>query len=583
MASLLQQSLRPGSRVGLTSSVDYFKRRGRADKGGVNTAVDTIKDANIKPPEGTGINVTPSGGESAFGKGYQGGTPGAQPTGLTSEQAQAISLGSGVASLVGVATNNPGLTQMAQNTNAAVQAGQNNYGPAINLAGSVLGVDPTITGLASLGLSPNGITPAQAVNFGAGLVGLGAPNLALQAATGLFGDVTTSLGDVATLSDSGAQALGSNQGPVDNAQAMMALNNPNNPDPLGSLVALNPNVNAPDVSPEAQFSADQALSWGMNTPFSSTGVPGSVNSGVTTSPVNMGGLGQVTSINPGEGYADTGPDNAANAADAAVAASGDAGQAASVTGVSGNNGASDGVGPDGSPGDGVGNGTGGWKDGGYINQMPGLTQRYMDGGQVMGGQGQMMMGAQPDAQQIQAQVAQMLRDPRRVQQMLARPMQLMQSGELTPDEVITMGRVAQASMFNPELYPQLRQFVAAQGMNPLPPSYDPMVITKILAVSQALQLVMQGGQGGQGATPPGQVPSMGQAQMQNPTGMRNGGYLQGPGTGRSDSIGTVNETTGSPVKVSNGEYVIPAHVVRAKGRDFFDGLLRKYTSVPKGD
>jgi hypothetical protein len=197
----------------------------------------------------------------------------------------------------------------------------------------------------------------------------------------------------------------------------------------------------------------------------------------------------------------------------------------------------------------------------------------------MAGQGQMMMGAQPDAQQIQAQVAQIMRDPQRVQTLLARPIQLMQTGELTPDEVVTLGRVAQASMFNPALYPQLRQFVAAQGMNPLPPSFDPMVITNIIVIAQALQQM----QGGQGATPAGQVPSMAQAQMQNPMGMKNGGYLQGPGTGRSDSIGTVNESTGSPVKVANGEYVIPAHVVRAKGRDFFDGLLRKYTSVPKGD
>lgn len=570
MASLLQQSLRPGSRVGLTSSVDYFKRRGRADKGGINTAVDTIKDANIKPPEGTGINVTPSGGESAFGAGYQGGTPGATPTGMTAEQAQAVNLGSGVASLLGVATNNPGLTQMAQNANAMVQAGQKNYGPAVNIAGSVLGVNPTVTGLASLGLSPNGITPEQAVNFGVGLAGLGVPNLGLQAATGLFGDVTTSFGDIAMNAETGYAAYG-DVGPVDAAQGGMAINQSR--DPMGAFMGspeVGQNVsNNPDAMNAAALGEARAINENVTAQNGLTVTPG----GGWFSPNDMGPQA------PDATGIDASPD-------AGLGGPGQNGGVDSSPGISvsgdgiGNNGSSDGVGADGSPGDGIGNGTGGWKDGGYINQMPGLTQRYMDGGQVMGGQGQMMMGAQPDAQQIQAQVAQMLRDPRRVQQMLARPMQLMQSGELTPDEVVTMGRVAQASMFNPALYPQLRQFVAAQGMNPLPPSYDPMVITKILAVSQALQMVMQGGQG---ATPPGQVPSTGQAQMQNPTGMRNGGYLQGPGTGRSDSIGTVNETTGSPVKVSNGEYVIPAHVVRAKGRDFFDGLLRKYTSVPKGD
>lgn len=562
MASLLQQSLRPGSRVGLTSSVDYFKRRGRADKGGINTAVDTIKDANIKPPEGTGINVTPSGGESAFGQGYQGGTPGATPTGLTAEEAQAISLGSGVASLLGVATGNPSLAQAAQTTNAAVQAGQNNFGPAINMAGSVLGINPAVTGLASLAFNPD---PVSVTNTALGLVGLGVPNLGLQAATGLFGDTPTTLGDVAINGPTGAAAYGNN-GPVDNAQGGMAINN--SQDPLGAFagalgVNVSDNVDAMNAAALGQANATNQTVTAQN---GLSVAPG----GGWTSPNDMGPQA------PDATGIDASPD-------AGLGGPGQNGGVDSAGVSSGNNGASDSVGPDGSPGDGIGNGTGGWKDGGYINQMPGLTQRYMDGGQVMGGQGQMMMGAQPDAQQIQAQVAQMLRDPRRVQQMLARPMQLMQSGELTPDEVITMGRVAQASMFNPELYPQLRQFVAAQGMNPLPPSYDPMVITKILAISQALQMVMQGGQGGQGATPPGQVPSMGQAQMQNPTGMRNGGYLQGPGTGRSDSIGTVNETTQTPVKVSNGEYVIPAHVVRAKGRDFFDGLLRKYTSVPKGD
>jgi hypothetical protein len=28
--------------------------------------------------------------------------------------------------------------------------------------------------------------------------------------------------------------------------------------------------------------------------------------------------------------------------------------------------------------------------------------------------------------------------------------------------------------------------------------------------------------------------------------------------------------------------VIPAHVVKAKGREFFDNLLRRYVDVPKG-
>lgn len=234
----------------------------------------------------------------------------------------------------------------------------------------------------------------------------------------------------------------------------------------------------------------------------------------------------------------------------------------------------------------VGLSTPGYADGGMMDMKgPMLAMGFNDGG---------MMGAQPNPQQIDAQVNQILRDPQVRQQLVARAQQLMQTGELTPEEVTTLGRVAEAAMFNPALYPQLRQFVMQQGMSPLPPTFDPMTIVKILAVSRALsgsagpqapgapqQPGMQMGQGQ--ATPPGQVPPTSQASMQTPPGLADGGMLQGPGTGRSDSIGTVNESSGQPVKVANGEYIIPEHIVRAKGRDFFDKMLRQYADVPKGD
>ena len=46
-----------------------------------------------------------------------------------------------------------------------------------------------------------------------------------------------------------------------------------------------------------------------------------------------------------------------------------------------------------------------------------------------------------------------------------------------------------------------------------------------------------------------------------------GGPISGPGTATSDSI---------PARLSDGEYVIPAHVVKALGRDFFDRLLAQH-------
>lgn len=46
-----------------------------------------------------------------------------------------------------------------------------------------------------------------------------------------------------------------------------------------------------------------------------------------------------------------------------------------------------------------------------------------------------------------------------------------------------------------------------------------------------------------------------------------GGSVNGPGTGISDSI---------PARLSDGEYVIPADVVRAKGIAFFDKMLKQH-------
>jgi hypothetical protein len=262
------------------------------------------------------------------------------------------------------------------------------------------------------------------------------------------------------------------------------------------------------------------------------------------------------------------------------------------------------IGGGGKPGESAMGGSGGYSgydfaDGGLIDQPVGLSMSgYADGGEVSNGPllamgfagggrvaGMGNPGGDMTPQMIEMKVNQMARNPQFQQGVMQAIQPLMQSGELTPQEVTVMSQIAMASMQNPKLYPQLRQFVAQQGMAPLPPAYDPTVIMKILAVTRALE---QSG-GGMAAprqgqpTPAGQVPPTSQAQMQNPTGAPDGGFLQGPGTGRSDSIGTQNLSNGSPVKVSNGEYVIPEHVVRAKGRDHFDALLRRYSEVPKSE
>lgn len=58
-------------------------------------------------------------------------------------------------------------------------------------------------------------------------------------------------------------------------------------------------------------------------------------------------------------------------------------------------------------------------------------------------------------------------------------------------------------------------------------------------------------------------------------GLADGGKIQGPGTGISDSIPARTEH-GTPLKVANGEYIISKDVVDVLGVDFFDALQDKY-------
>jgi hypothetical protein len=59
-----------------------------------------------------------------------------------------------------------------------------------------------------------------------------------------------------------------------------------------------------------------------------------------------------------------------------------------------------------------------------------------------------------------------------------------------------------------------------------------------------------------------------------PSGFATGGYIAGPGTGTSDSV---------LARLSNGEYVIPARIVRRLGVDFFDQLIGRTGVSRPGD
>ena len=562
MASLLEQTTVPTRGVGLTSGVDYFGDVGRRQQ--VSLPVPQQQQAPLRPPQ----NVTPaapslqvadtravSAGfqEPAPEPGFSGrgdftGTQDVSPNPSLRDAIDTMGLTARGAQAVGILANEPGLAQAGST-----------LGRGVNVVNAV--TDPSARNLAPFALRELGVSAPLG---GAIMGGLSDPNTARGA---LVGGLTSA-------AYAAAPALAAVDMLGQFGQAAFGV-------PAGQRVSL------PSLARDAYDYVGSNLSAGAQygvTPFREQGrilaaeerglPPADPSTGFSTSaeydrtyntPEMMGPMADERAERAARIQAGGYDPSSGQSYGESVGMGGD-------YGYSGYSGGGDG-----------GDGPDGWKDGGMIGDMPGLTKRYNNGGMVSGQPllamgyadgGTIGMGSKPTPAIVNKRVDAMLRDPQARQAMLARPQQLMASGELTPDEVTTMGRVAEASLYNPELYPQLRQFVAQQGMTPLPATFDQSVIMRIMAIARALQA----------ETPAGQVPGMDQAQMQRPVpGDGNGGYLQGPGTGRSDSIGTVNETTGEPVKVANGEYVIPAHVVRAKGREFFDNLLRRYSDVPKGE
>lgn len=64
---------------------------------------------------------------------------------------------------------------------------------------------------------------------------------------------------------------------------------------------------------------------------------------------------------------------------------------------------------------------------------------------------------------------------------------------------------------------------------------------------------------------------------QKPPGYKNGAIIKGPGTGTSDSIPAVGPG-GRPLRVSNGEAIIPAHIVQQYGADTFERFIEAHNN-----
>jgi len=220
-------------------------------------------------------------------------------------------------------------------------------------------------------------------------------------------------------------------------------------------------------------------------------------------------------------------------------------------------------------------------------QFPALDFRmqptYAQGGMVgMDGQPDMTgaAGMKPGAgggRMSQAVMEQNINDmmrknPQMVQQIQNTIQAGLQSGELTQQELNMAVQLATVALQNPEMYPYVRNFAIQQGLadeQSLSPQYDEGLLFVILLAARIAQQSMGGQNMIQGGSPAmaGNQPQMAMANGGQVSDGTQGGKVVGPGHDTSDNI---------TIAVSPGEYVIPAKIVKMKGKEFFDSLLDKY-------
>lgn len=161
------------------------------------------------------------------------------------------------------------------------------------------------------------------------------------------------------------------------------------------------------------------------------------------------------------------------------------------------------------------------------------------------------MGQGLPPERIQAEVQRFVQqNPQQVQQMQAAIQQMIQSGEVTLEELNMVVQMAQAAAQNPALYPQLRQIAIQRGIadeEGVSPQFDSGLVFVLVLIGAVMQ------SSGMQPTP---VPSF-----------KKGGMLPEKNGDDEAVVAQLHE----------GEYVIPAHIVRAKGTEFFDKMLQSYS------
>ena len=203
----------------------------------------------------------------------------------------------------------------------------------------------------------------------------------------------------------------------------------------------------------------------------------------------------------------------------------------------------------------------------------------MSGAGGMGGMGvgvseqTVSQGGAMSPQMLEMQVNQFAgQHPQQVAQIRQAIQEVMATGELTQQELNMIVQLATVAAQNPEMYPYVRKFAIQNGIateQDLPPQYDQGLVFVLLLAARALQADLGGQnmmQGGSPAMAGGPEISAAQVSSGAIPSMAKGGMT--PDSKKPDGSVLIN--------AHEGEYVVPANVVKMKGKEFFDSLVEKY-------
>lgn len=178
---------------------------------------------------------------------------------------------------------------------------------------------------------------------------------------------------------------------------------------------------------------------------------------------------------------------------------------------------------------------------------------------------QAQSGAPMSNQMLEMQINQFAaQHPEQIQLMQGAISEVMQTGQLTPEELNTVVQLATVAAQNPEMYPYVRKFAIQQGIateQDLPAQYDQGLVFILLVVGRAMQ--QQLGSKPQGMGMEAEDEDEGSEEPEEIPTMKEGGAMKNPA---SKPVLAVLHT---------GEYVIPEHIVREKGTAFFDKMIGK--------